>query len=305
MKIAVLMGGKSMERDGSLGTGKAAIEGLEALGHEIVIVDPIDNENLKLLEDCDIAFNCLAGWNGEDGRLQGYMDIMGIKYTGCGVETSAIGMDKSLFKDLMCQWGLPTGKHISRYTKDMTYEEICEKIGEKFVIKAGSGGSSVGIYLVSSKEEYEALEIDESFDDYYAEEFLKGTEITSAVFLNKAGELETIPLVEFLYDAEMYDNEAKRKKGFVEKRSPAQIDEAIAERIRNTSKEIYTRLKCNGLVRVDYIIKDGVPYILELNTSPALRHTSGMIIAWENLLKRDYAELIDTILQDGFRKYEK
>lgn len=298
------MGGKSMERDGSLGTGKAAIEGLEALGHEIVIIDPIDSDNLKLLNTVDIVFNCLAGWFGEDGRLQGYMDTLGIKYTGCGVLSSAVGMDKALFKDLMTQWGLPTGKQISRFNKELSYEEIAEKLGEKFVIKAGSGGSSVGIYLVSSKEEYDALEIDDSFDDYYVEEFLKGTEITSAVFRNKEGDLETIPLVEFLYDAEMYDNEAKRKKGFVEKRSPAQIDEEIAERIRNISKEIYVRLGCNGLVRVDYIIKDDVPYILELNTSPALRHTSGMIIAWENLLKRDYSELIDTILFDGLRKYQ-
>lgn len=304
MKIGVLMGGKSMERDGSLGTGKAAIEGLEALGHDIVVIDPIDNENLKLLEEVDIVFNCLAGWYGEDGRLQGYMDTLGIKYTGCGVLPSAVGMDKALFKDILLQWGLPTGRQISKFTIGMPYEDIAEKLGEKFVIKAGSGGSSVGIYLVRNKEEYEALEIDENFDDYYVEEFLKGTEITSAVFKNKEGELETIPLVEFLYDAEMYDNEAKRKKGFVEKRSPAQIDESIAEEIRSISKKVYERLGCNGLVRLDYIIKDGVPYVLELNTSPALRHTSGMIIAWENLLKRDYAELIDTILFDGLRKYQ-
>ncbi len=299
MKIAVLLGGKSAERDGSINTGRQAIEALVKLGHEIVEVDPIDDENLKLLEGADLVFNALAGTYGEDGRIQGYLDILGIPYTGSGVLASAVGADKALFKDLLTNWGIPTAKYITYYSKDMTYDELCELIGPKFVIKAGSGGSSVGVYLVSSREEYEELEIDDRFDDYYVEQYLKGTEITSAVFRNLDGELETIPLVEFIYDAEMYDLRAKRTKGFVEKRSPAQIDEKVAEQIRSISKEVYEKLRCKGIARLDYIIEDGVPYVLELNTSPALRHTSGMIIAWENYLKRDYADLIDCIVRDA------
>ena len=306
MKVAVLYGGKSMERDGSLGTGSQAIEGLKKLGHEIIEVDPIDDKNLEKLKDADIVFNCLAGWYGEDGKLQGYMDSLGIKYTGSGVLPSAIGMNKKIFKDLLNTWGIPTANYIPKYTKDMTYEELSSKLGDKFVIKAGSGGSSIGVYLVSSKEEYDALEIEDKFDDYYAESFIKGTEITSAVLRNKDGELEALPLVEFIYvKGEMYDYTAKRHKEYVDKRVPARIDEEIASRIQDYTKKIYENMGCNGIARVDYIIKDGVAYALEINTSPALRHTSGMIIAWETILNRDYSELMDTILQDGIKKYKK
>lgn len=299
MKIAVLLGGKSAERDGSLGTGKAAIEGILALGHAVIEVDPIDDSALEKLKDADLVFNALAGKYGEDGCLQGYLEVLGIPYTGCGVLGSAIGMDKSLFKSLISSWGIPTGRFIPHYDKKMTYAEMSEILGPKFVIKSTSGGSSIGVYLVTNEEEYKNLELDERFDDYYVEEFLNGTEITSAVLRNKEGELENIPLVEFLYDAEMYDLNAKRKKGFVEKRSPAQIDEGIAEQIRANGRLIYEKLGLKGIVRFDVIIQDGVPYILELNTSPALRHTSGMIMAWENYLKRDYSELIDCIIHDA------
>ena len=302
MKVAVLYGGTSLERDGSLGTGAAAIEGLEALGHEVVKVDPLDRESLALLKDCDIAFNCLAGGEGENGCMQGYMNVMGIKYTGSGVQASAIGMNKVLFKEVLSQIGVPTSPFISEYKKGMSYEDIAEKLGPKFVIKAAAGGSSNGVYLVNGKEDFETLEVEEGYDLYYVEKFVKGREITVAALTDLDGNVFTLPLVEFFYDAEMYDLTAKRNKPLVQKKSPADLPEDLAEQIRSYTKKIYRHLDCGGIARIDYIIEDGVPYALELNTSPALRHTSGMIIAWESTMGNDYKDLINLILQDGLRR---
>jgi len=283
MKIAVLMGGPSSEREVSLRSGEAVYQALVSKGHEVYKLDLSPSTPSELLNSRpDLVFIALHGKPGEDGSVQGMLELLGIPYTGSGVLASAITMDKIVTKQLLQQAGLPTAPflvfpcHQCQGEKlYQTLEKIQQKLGLPVVVKAPTQGSTIGTYIVRSAEEIspalsEALRYD---NRVLVEKFLEGPEVTAAILGN--GEPEVLPLIEIISHTGFYDYTAKYTPGLSEHIIPPRLPQEVQEKIRHIAKEAYTLVGCRGFGRVDFIVAGGKePYILEINSIPGLTSTS-------------------------------
>ena len=263
-KIAVLYGGISNEREVSLKTGAAIYNALIRKGYNVIKID-INERNLKFFTEInfDIAFLALHGTYGEDGIVQAILEFKGIPYTGSSFTASAIAMDKIISKRLFQNIGIPTASFWS-------IEEI-DKIKFPVVVKPINEGSTVGVYIINEKDDFEKFfnKAKEISDNLFFEEYLKGREVTVSVLNGDA-----LPVVEIKPKKGFYDYESKYKKGMTEYIVPADLPESITLKLKEYSEKIFKFFNLKGAVRVDYIIKEDICYALEVNTIPGMTETS-------------------------------
>ena len=298
-KIAVLCGGMSNEREVSLRSGKNVLNALLELGYKNSILIDVDKKVYKKLEEneIEICYNTLHGRFGEDGCIQGLLEIMGIKYTGCNVKSSAICMDKETTKNVLKENGLNIIKSVC-INKGEDFYEKTKGLNYPLMVKPAKEGSSIGMSKVSKKEELkDALDIAYKSDNkVLIEEFLKGISATVGVLEDvKNKETFATPVLEFRTKTEWYDFEAKYTKGLTEFILPASFDEKLTKQIQNMAINAHRALECSGVSRVDFLIYNNIPYILEINTNPGMTDLSDLP-AQSNAMRIDYNNLVQLIL---------
>ncbi len=275
-RVAVLMGGWSAEREVSLASGAAVCTALREVGYETIPVDVAPDIAAKLAElQPDVVFNALHGKWGEDGKIQGILEVAGIPYTHSGVLASALAMDKQRCKPLFIEAGIDVAE-----SKVVALEMAAAQhpMTPPYVIKPVNEGSSVGIYIVSTdKEPPVAQLLDESKvfgGQVMVERYVAGRELTCAVMGDVAlGVLEIIPRGGF------YDYDSKYSEGGSEHVCPADISPALTRRIQKQALAAHRALGCKGATRADFRYderagEDGELVILEINTQPGLTKTS-------------------------------
>ena len=279
--IAVVMGGPSAEREVSLNTGKAILMALQEAGYKNAI--GIDLEPTRFVEQLreartEIVFNAVHGQYGEDGILQGALELLGIPYTGAGVLSSAIAMDKGISKRIFLSASIPTPRSLL-FTKCDLCRDLIKEIIDNFslpvVVKSASQGSSIGVAVV---EKCECLSdaIQQAFqfsNTILVEEFVKGRELTVAVWGNSAP--KALPVIEIVPYSGRYDYHSKYTKGATEYIVPAKLTDEITLRVQKVALEAFAILGCCGIARVDIMLdSNNNPYVLEVNTIPGMTATS-------------------------------
>ena len=279
--VLVLMGGMSEEREVSLRSGTAVLKALKNLGYAAEGIDLQPDTMQKIIDlHPDVVFLALHGKYGEDGTIQGLLEILGIPYTGSGVASSAICMNKVLSKKLFQYENIPTAPFVvlrQGYVPDE--EELYSQLEEQFafpmVVKAAGQGSSIGTRIVRSREDLpDAVKEAFKYDtELLVEKYIEGVEVTVPVIGNQ--QPEALPVIEITAVNEFYDYESKYTPGMCEHIIPARINEAHRQLVEEISLLTYTAMGCRGFARVDLIIdKQGQPYVLEVNTIPGMTEMS-------------------------------
>jgi len=290
LRLVVLMGGKSSEREISLKTGKAVAEALKELGHEVYELDLTSDLPCKLSEiKPDKVFIALHGRYGEDGTVQGMLEVMEIPYTGSDTITSALCMDKDFTKRVVKSLGINTPDWIVLFNG----EEAKKLHWSKFpaVVKPAREGSSLGLRVVNSAEELLTAVDDvlSSGDKVLVEEFIEGRDVTVGYLKGKI-----LPPVEIIPKKGIYDYECKYKKGMSE--YGILTEEPLAEKLKEKTEKICKYLSLKDFGRVDYrISEEGEIFFLEVNTIPGLTELSLLPMA-AKALGIDFKELVNIII---------
>ncbi len=325
LKIAVLMGGTSAERDVSLASGIRITEALRARGHEVVAVDtvaglltaadeqrllaggvvktiPPDTKalvrmnaamqgTLRALPTADVLFLALHGGQGEDGTLQALLDLTGVPYTGSGHLASALAMDKDLSKHLFRAAGVPTADWLMA---PATAEQVEATLGFPVIVKPSKQGSTVGLSIVRTRAELQPA-IDEAFvhdDEVMIEQFIAGRELTVGVLGD-----ETLPVGEIIPKHEIYDYECKYTPGMAVEEFPARLTDDETKTVQSLARKAFDALKLRGYARIDFRMSpDGTFYCLEANTLPGMTQTS-LIPQAAAAAGISFPELCDRIVQ--------
>ncbi len=301
-KIAVLCGGLSNEREVSLRSGRNVLKALLDLGYKDVTLVDVQRDVASVLTELKIEFaiNVLHGRYGEDGCVQGVLEFLNIPYSGCGVKASAVCMDKIMTKKVLKSENLPLIKSVNA-TKD-DYKEKIKELNFPVIIKPANEGSSIGMTKVNKLEELdsailEALKCDK---EILIEEYLVGESATVGVLEreNEKGEIETFatPILGFKTKTEWYDYEAKYTKGLTEFILPADFDEELTKKIQDYAIKAHKACSCFGVSRVDFLVHNNIPYILEINTNPGMTDTSDLP-AQASAMGISYNELVELILK--------
>lgn len=276
--IALLAGGKSDEREISLESAKGAREALVAAGYSVVQLDPANKDDLCSLvtSPFDAAFLCLHGKYGEDGCIQGLLELIGLPYTGSGVLASATALSKSKTKEVYGSAGVPTPPWMS-LEKGASYSlnEIIAEVTSKCVVKAVSGGSTIGIFLAEGEEEIERAIADafEYDNEVLIEQYVQGLEYTVAVI--GGFDPEALPVIRIIPAKGFYDFEAKYAAGGSKHLCPAPVSPELEAQLKELSLRAHRALGCWGMSRTDFIVDDdGLCWALETNTVPGMTKTS-------------------------------
>ncbi|HWI22570.1 MAG TPA: D-alanine--D-alanine ligase family protein [Baekduia sp.] len=290
MRVAVLRGGRSSEHEVSMRSGGAVADALAAAGHDAVIVELNEDgtwcsagDELALqpgrgLLGCDVAFPVLHGPFGEDGTVQGLLELLGIPYVGSGVMASAVCMDKVVFKDLMAQRGLEQVGYAL-----VTAADEPPDLGYPCWVKPARLGSSVGIVRVAAPEDLpDALEQAFAHDPrVIVEAHSQGLEVEVSVLGHtEAPEVSTPGEIVLLSDSGWYDYETKYSDGGMRLEVPARISESVAERVRQMARDAFTAAGCSGLARVDFFVDGETVLLNEINTLPGFTPTSVYGALW-------------------------
>ncbi len=289
-KIGVLMGGRSEEREISLRSGRAILKALQERGYNALAIEVDENLAHKLIEEgIERAFLALHGRGGEDGTVQGMLEIMKIPYTGSGVLASALAMDKLMTKRLLCFHKLPTPRF--EVLKDEGIEDI--KIDFPLVIKPRRSGSTVGVSVVKEKGGLlDALKEARRFDsEVLAEEFIPGMEITVGILGGRA-----LPIIEIVPQGGLYDYQSKYTPGRTQYILPARISKANYIRAQEIAIQAYHALDCQGQARVDLMVEEE-PYILEINTIPGMTEGS-LLPKAAQAIGMSFEDLVEEILSE-------
>lgn len=299
MKVGIIMGGISSEREVSLASGKSIFNHIDKEKYEVIKI--IINNKRDILEKVtglDFALLALHGKFGEDGTVQAFLDIMDIPYSGCGALSSSLCMDKNLSKKVLKAENIRTAKWITvKSIEEIDYEKI-EEIGYPVFVKPNNGGSSVATFKVYKKEDIkdavmEGLKYDE---EVIIESFVKGREITCPIF---NGEL--FPILEIKSKADFYDYKQKYAANGAE-HLPVQLEKSLYDEVKEMALKTFEVLKCEVYARVDMIIsEEGVPYILEVNTLPGMTATSLFPQSAESI-GISYSKFIDLIIETSLNK---
>jgi D-alanine-D-alanine ligase len=276
LHVAVLMGGWSAEREVSLTSGRGVAAALDRLGHRVVAIDMERDVATKLsLAAPDVVFNALHGTPGEDGSVQGLLDIMGLPYTHSGLATSVIAIDKELTKQALVPHGIrmPQGRVVDSETL-----YAGDPLSRPYVLKPVNEGSSVGVAIVSDESNYgnpiarDAEGPWKHFDRLLAEPFIRGRELTVAVIGGADG--QALAVTELKIDQGFYDYEHKYTDGITTHVCPAEIPDDVAQAAMRMAEEAHRLLGCRGCSRSDFRWDDqaGVEglYLLEVNTQPGM-----------------------------------
>lgn len=303
LRVALIAGGRSSEREVSLKGAQAVKKALEALGHRWEFFDPA-TDLLALMQrakEFDCAFLVVHGPGGEDGTLQGFLDSIGLPYQGAGVLGSALAMHKGLAKQLYRLAGLkvPEGRS---FTKEESFEkarDFAKSLGYPVVVKPATQGSSIGLTIVKQEKDLsEALEKAYAVDnEILIEEYLKGREITVGILDDKP-----LPVVEIIpKSSETFDYTTKYTPGLAEEICPAPIGEELTKKAQNYGLIAHNCLKLRHYSRTDMIIKDQELYVLETNTIPGMTETSLLPLA-AKVAGYTFESLIQKLLELALRK---
>jgi len=325
LRIAVLMGGTSSERDVSLASGIRITEALRSRGHEVVAVDTVsgllssaDEQNLlaggvvktippdtkslvrmnaamqstlRALPQADVLFLALHGGQGEDGTLQALLDLTGVPYTGSGHLASALAMDKDLSKHLFRAAGVPTADWLMA---PVSVEQVEATLGFPVIVKPSKQGSTVGLSVVKTEAELQPA-IDAAFehdDEVMVERFIAGRELTVGVLGG-----QTLPVGEIIAKHEIYDYECKYTPGMAVEEFPAKLSAEETARVQRFAALAFDALKLRGYARIDFrMATDGTFYCLEANTLPGMTQTS-LIPQAAAAAGITFPELCDRIVQ--------
>jgi D-alanine-D-alanine ligase len=306
LRLALIAGGNSAERDVSLKSGAQVYEALDKNKYDISRYDPKDDLE-RLARDAanlDAALVIMHGRGGEDGTLQGMLDLLNIPYQGSGVLGSALGMNKELSKMLYQQAGLKVSRALFLNRGEaLDLREIEAELGLPVVIKPVNEGSSIGITKANTLEELEkGLEAAFLYDHrVLVEEFLKGVEVTGGVLGNT--ELTALPLVEIIPSEQyaFFDYEAKYKPGASTEICPARVDEVTTKKAQKVALTAHRALHCRGYSRTDMIIKGGEIYVLETNTIPGMTATS-LFPQAAKAGGLDFSQLLDRLIELAMEK---
>ena len=275
-KIAVLCGGMSSEREISLRSGKNCLAALHRLGYTNASIVDVSENIMNDLKGYEFAYNTLHGKFGEDGCIQGVLEILKIPYTGCGVMSSAICMNKEYTKKVMSTAGLPLITSVYLLPNEDPVEKV-KDLHYPLMIKPVSEGSSFGMNKVSNNEELiKAVEEARKYNtEILIEEYLVGIAATVGV-LEKDGRAFATEILELRPKNEWYDYEAKYTKGMTEFILPAELSAEMTERVKWNAVKAFEVCGCSGVSRVDFLIVNNIPYILEINTNPGMTDTSDL-----------------------------
>lgn len=299
--VAVLMGGWSAERPVSLSSGEGVAKALESRGHKVTRID-MDRDVARRLADAqaDVVFNALHGVPGEDGTIQGMMDLMGLTYTHSGLATSVIAIDKQLTKQALLPHGIPMpGGHVvdseSLFTAD--------PLPRPYVLKPVNEGSSVGVAIVTAEGNHgdpiarDSIGPWQDFSQLLAEPYIRGRELTTAVLGDEA-----LLVTELRPKSGFYDFDAKYTDGMTEHVCPADIPPEISEACKAIALRAHQLLGCRGASRADFRWDDerGLDglYLLEVNTQPGMTPLS-LVPEQAAKLGIDYATLVETIVEEA------
>ena len=298
MKIGLLIGGESAERDVSLSSGKSIEKALISLGHKVVKLDPIDG--FASIEDSilnvDLVFNGLHGGDGENGKIAAQLQSLNVIYTGSNEQSSRICMDKNLSKKTIAENDINTPKWI---LKNDTSSDILDGNFEyPLIVKPNDQGSTIGLSIVKRKDQLKdaftnALQF---ADSIIFESYIDGREITVPIVGSKA-----YPVIEIIPSHDFYDYECKYTKGMSQYICPAEISDKLSESIKDLALKIHTILDCRHYSRVDFLLDSkNELWFLELNTLPGMTETSLL----PKSLKADgieFKEIIQMILNEALR----
>lgn len=338
MKICVLCGGRSSERDVSLSTGTMVARALRASGHRVVFLDacegfelngmspselydaelPIAERKisevspdvskyygrregffgrnvLNICREADIVFNALHGGEGENGMVQAVFDLMGIRYTGSGMQGCILAMNKQLSKQLFAANGIPTPPAV--YLTDGSSEnpDWRRRIGFPCVVKPGSLGSSVGVSIVHNDAELDtALDEASKFESLVIiEKYIHGREFSVGIVGGKA-----LPAIEIIPKHGFYDYRNKYQADCTEEICPAELDEAVARRMGETALKVFDVLDLGAYARIDFMMDDEGFYVLEANTLPGMTPIS-LLPQEAKAAGMSFSNLLETIIEES------
>lgn len=308
LTLALLSGGDSSEREVSLNSGNQVYEALDKDKYNIVRYDP-KTDLPRLISDADridAALIILHGPNGEDGTVQGLLDLLKIPYQGSGVLGSAIAMNKLTSKQLYERGGIPVPPDIVVHHGDrMDGKMVTERLGLPVVVKPVEAGSSVGMTIVRTEGGMQAA-LDKAFEHgrtALIEAYIEGIELTCGVMGNE--ELEAFPLIEIIPDKdhEFFDYEAKYTAGVTQEICPARIDDVLTEKAQSYAKMAHQALFCVGYSRTDMILKERDIYVLETNTIPGMTATS-LLPQAAKVGGYSFTALLDRLIELGIETHE-
>jgi D-alanine-D-alanine ligase len=315
MKVCVLSGGRSSEHEVSLASAQAVMKGLTAAGHEPINVTigrdgrwsegdrPVAIEPGMGLEGCDVCFPVLHGPFGEDGTVQGLLELADIPYVGAGVLASAVCMDKAVFKQLMANRGVSQVDYVIVQDPESGTEAL-DKLGLPVFVKPARMGSSVGITKANSYEQIPAA-LEKAFchdSVVVAEAMARGREAECSVIGN--GDPVSSEPGEINVHGDWYDYHAKYDSGGMELEVPAPLGAEVRQRIRSLAVEVFKCVGCSGLARVDFFVEDdGQVLVNELNTMPGFTETSvfAKLFAASGL---SYEQLLDRLLELALARHK-
>lgn len=307
-KIGILAGGTSAEREVSLKSGNAVYKALLSRGYNAVFIDAAEDLHASITsQKVELVFMALHGGHGENGSVQGFLEVLGIPYTGSGVLASAVAMDKEASKKIFLYHGIPVPpfRIIHRDELPATIETVAAgcliggsmiDFGMPWVIKPAAEGSSIGVHIVKNDDEL-APALNDAFkygDTIIVEQYIRGKEIQIGILGHKAlGGVEVRPSLEF------YNYEAKYTPGLTNYILPPDVSDADYEMLKATALDAHNALGCDGATRVDLILDaGGRAYMLEVNTIPGMTETS-LLPKIAKLAGFEFADLIEEILKSA------
>lgn len=298
MNIGVIMGGTSSEREISLYTGKEMENNLDKNKY-VVIPIVIENKNdiIYKVKNIDFALLALHGKFGEDGTVQGVLETMGIPYSGCGLLSSSLCMDKDITKKIIRAEGIKTADWVMiKEEEQIKFNEI-NNIGYPIVVKPNCGGSSVATSIVESEKQLEdAVRVAFKYDkEVMIEKYLKGDEITCCILNGKM-----LPIIAIKPKASFFDYTSKYSDGGAEE-FVVQLEEKLQEKVEAMAIKCYNALKCKVYARVDMIIVNGETFVLEINTLPGMTKNS-LFPKSAATVGLSFGQLLDNIIESSIKE---
>ena len=322
INIALLAGGDSSEKEISLQSAARVSESIDTSKYNVYLINisgrswtylskegteiQVDKNDFSLTVGSqkiifDYALILIHGTPGENGKMQGYLDMMGVSYSSCDLTSTVVTFDKLLCKIAVKESGVNLAKHIYIKSGDkVDPERLVAELGLPLIIKPTASGSSFGVTKVRNADEIPtAIEnARKESANVLAEEFIAGMEVSCGILITKKKEY-VLPITEIVPKKDFFDYEAKYMPGFSEEITPARIDEKTKAVVNEMTRNVYKACGCRGVVRVDFIIKDGVPYFIEVNSIPGM--SGGSIVPKQaSVIGLTLGELYDMIIEDTY-----
>jgi len=299
IKVLLLMGGGGSEHEVSLSSGGEVLKNFDKEKYEVITM-VMDDQSLDMAKvkeiSPEVVFIALHGGVGEDGTIQKIFEDEGIKFIGCGSEASKVGMDKIKFLELASEAGIPIPRGVNVMKGELVDLDVVKELSDKWVVKPAGQGSSVGVTIIDNLDDLDkALETAFGYEDRaIIEEFLPGVEVSCGVLGNQNP--MALPIIEICPKNSFFDYEAKYTEGKCEEIVPARLSKEVTEKIQEYALKVFELVGARGFIRVDFVIKDGNPVILEMNTIPGLTPNS-LLPKEAKVAGMEYPKLLDKMIE--------